>query len=1284
MPVRYLFGAVSADFARNYFSTARQEGHCRVFGHEGADLALDDCVTWDEVSARLGEWQADVLILYPPYNALPAWWTSCPLPRVVLALDANLHPHAYRLFLPACEVALADGPSACTLKARGIERVRPALLYGTGSVWEPFTPVEQERNLDIVFAGNTHVAIQGARLSWLDRLARLSGKYRVRIVSNVFGEAYRKLLGRARVVFNRSIRGEANQRTFEVLAAGALLFQEADNGEVASILEPGQDFAPYTDENLEAQLERYLGDENLRQEVAKRGQAKLASFTFATQWQRLVEQLETELPSLQEHATKRTPLSDADLRLVRLWQTLSGGKDARLRGDLLEVFEREPDTLAGYEATIGLLTLVCQAGGVPDFPLLARLDQALGRHLERQPHDLLVATHRVALSLRLSQFEEALHRTAFALRIPERAGSDAALERLPPPVLGFDWLRGEWDRAAWTPPAEGERTAKVRLLRWWLHTLLGQYGGNKGDLPSAYEAVLARPDLPTARGVLGGLLVQANRPDQALPHLRQALASNPLDRVAADLLHRALVALRDHEGLRELQESRRLWHAAAPELVPAEAWWQVQALPATPAAPPQPLVSIVILCCNAVEVTRGCLDSLLARTHSPYELILIDNASTDDTLAYLKTLPGRLGPQRWIILRNEINRGFAGGCNQGLLAAQGELVCFLNNDTILPSGWLEGLRAALVSGQGERPVGMVGPVSNFTLPTQTVPPGYNTTGEFATFAAQRARDFAGRHREVEVLSGFCLLARKDALMKLTGFDERFGIGMFEDNDLSLRVRQAGYQLRVAEGVYLHHHGSKTFQALGIDPRAQQARNEQIFRAKWFPQNGQTPTTTVTPAGTLTPTPVPVATPVPNPVPGQNPIPVALPVGGVGRKPRFTLSMIVKNEEANLAACVGPLYDLFDEIVINDTGSTDGTVTLAKSLGPKVKVIENPWKDSFCLARNQSLDAATGDYVFWMDADDRLDLENVQKLRALLARLGSEPVAFSMKVWCVPRAGEAEVGTVVNHVRLFPRSQHIRWEHRIHEQILMPLRRAGVPVHEADIVIQHVGYQDPALVARKTQRDLHLLHLDLADRPDSPFVQFNLGVQLLTMGRPREALAHLEAALLGSDPTSSITRKLFALAGQAHRQLGDPVAAERVLTEGLKHCPGDAEILFYLSECQRERGDRRAAIATLEQLLTTRSDAQFASVDAGLRGYKGAHNLATLYLEEGRWPQAETLWRQVTAQQPNFADGWAGLAEVCLVQGKRGEAEQALTRLEALGCAEHAERVRRAHPAQGPG
>jgi predicted Zn-dependent protease len=218
--------------------------------------------------------------------------------------------------------------------------------------------------------------------------------------------------------------------------------------------------------------------------------------------------------------------------------------------------------------------------------------------------------------------------------------------------------------------------------------------------------------------------------------------------------------------------------------------------------------------------------------------------------------------------------------------------------------------------------------------------------------------------------------------------------------------------------------------------------------------------------------------------------------------------------------------------------------------------------------------------------------------------------------------------------------------------------------------------------QKAQRDLKLLYLDLAERPEHPFVHFNLGQQLLVMSRPREALAHLEASLRASHATDSIVRKLYALLSQAHQSLGDPSAAEGALCEGLKHCPADAELLFFLGVCRRARGDRAGAIAALERLLTTQQDGQFSSIDAGLRGYKGAHNLAVCYLEDGRWHQAESLWRQVTAQEPGWLDGWAGLAEVCLVQGKRAEAEQALAQLEARGDVTRAQQLRHDHPVQG--
>src|SRR5437868_5336515 len=86
------------------------------------------------------------------------------------------------------------------------------------------------------YGGSLHPAVQGERLPWLGRLARFAERYRVVIRGGVFGDDYRALLRRARVVFNRSVRGEANRRAFEALAGGALLFQEAENRELPGLL----------------------------------------------------------------------------------------------------------------------------------------------------------------------------------------------------------------------------------------------------------------------------------------------------------------------------------------------------------------------------------------------------------------------------------------------------------------------------------------------------------------------------------------------------------------------------------------------------------------------------------------------------------------------------------------------------------------------------------------------------------------------------------------------------------------------------------------------------------------------------------------------------------------------------------------------------------------------------------------------------------------------------------------------------------------------------------------
>jgi hypothetical protein len=241
--------------------------------------------------------------------------------------------------------------------------------------------------------------------------------------------------------------------------------------------------------------------------------------------------------------------------------------------------------------------------------------------------------------------------------------------------------------------------------------------------------------------------------------------------------------------------------------------------------------------------------------------------------------------------------------------------------------------------------------------------------------------------------------------------------------------------------------------------------------------------------------------------------------------RVSLCVIVKNEAHNLRDCVAPVRDLVDDIVVVDTGSADGTAGVARGLG--ARVFSFAWVDSFAAARNESLRHALGDWVLWLDADDRVDEPNHGRLRLLLERLPNENVAFVMKCLCLPdpKTGRS---TAVDHVRLFRRHPALRWRYRVHEQILPSLRALGGTVRWSDVVVHHTGYQDSALRQTKLERDFRLLGLEHAENPGDPFVLFNLGMILHEWGRCDEALPYLNESLRQSHPTDSIVRKLYAL------------------------------------------------------------------------------------------------------------------------------------------------------------
>jgi tetratricopeptide (TPR) repeat protein len=388
-------------------------------------------------------------------------------------------------------------------------------------------------------------------------------------------------------------------------------------------------------------------------------------------------------------------------------------------------------------------------------------------------------------------------------------------------------------------------------------------------------------------------------------------------------------------------------------------------------------------------------------------------------------------------------------------------------------------------------------------------------------------------------------------------------------------------------------------------------------------------------------------------------------------------MIVKNEEENLPRCLESITGLCNELVIVDTGSTDCTKEIARSFG--ANVFDFAWVDSFSAARNEALRRATGDYAIWFDADDLVDPRNHVELEQLFDQLPApragrgaahvgllaevfatqrgdppmadtaingrsespfalparfdEAAAWVVRCACDPSPDGGGGNTVVDHVRLFPIRDGVRWTYRVHEQILPSLKACGIPVRWTGITVRHTGYTDPVTRARKLERDLRLCYLDLADFPDEPFIMFNIGAISVERCEWDTALKFLTLSLQRSAPTDSITRKLFALIARVHQMTGDSGEALRTCMAGLKLDPQDAELLFRKAIIHRLRGESTEAEHSWRQILSLHRPNHFASLDQGIYGHLPRRNLAVLAEERGDSAEAARLWREVLAECP---------------------------------------------------
>ncbi len=236
--------------------------------------------------------------------------------------------------------------------------------------------------------------------------------------------------------------------------------------------------------------------------------------------------------------------------------------------------------------------------------------------------------------------------------------------------------------------------------------------------------------------------------------------------------------------------------------------------------------SIIIPVFNKVELTRQCLTSLASVTQGvDYEVIVVDNASTDGTASFLATLSGDIR-----IIRNSENAGFAKACNQGVRAAQGRYLVFLNNDAIPRTGWLK----ALIDEVEEHPeVAVVG--SKLLYPDGTIQHAGVAFSRvwFAPYHVYRGfpenAPVVNRRREFQAVTAACMLVRRESFEAVGGFDEGYRNG-FEDVDLCLKIRERGWRVVYQPKSVLYHLESQT-----PGRKAHEQENARRLRERWAHQ-----------------------------------------------------------------------------------------------------------------------------------------------------------------------------------------------------------------------------------------------------------------------------------------------------------------------------------------------------------------------------------------------------------------------------------------------------------------
>lgn len=303
---------------------------------------------------------------------------------------------------------------------------------------------------------------------------------------------------------------------------------------------------------------------------------------------------------------------------------------------------------------------------------------------------------------------------------------------------------------------------------------------------------------------------------------------------------------------------------------------------------------------------------------------------------------------------------------------------------------------------------------------------------------------------------------------------------------------------------------------------------------------------------------------------------------------LSICMIVKNEEADIRACIESVREVAGEIVILDTGSTDGTVEIAGEMG--AHVFSARWENDFAKARNQCLSHARGYWVLFIDADERLAKESCIPLRNEASTRPGRPIVFAVKFFNM--TDKNTVSSVHCAPRLFVRLPQVTFIGKLHEQICYADTEDMIPsILREDIIIEHHGYKKSILNARnKSERNESILTEMIRENPEHWYPHFTYGRHILTLettdDRYREAVEHLRKAdsYAASSGENHAQSSICYYIANAHLKLREPEKAIELLKKALEMNDTSCDIHYSLGKAYSELAQWNRAIEFFSQAM----------------------------------------------------------------------------------------------------